>query len=77
MINAHMNIVHRVGDFLGSPVVKNLTSNAEDACSIPCWGTKIPQAKKKKKKKSIELGRDKCLDGTGKGRSQGWSRGIV
>ena len=49
MINAHMNIVHRVGDFLGSPVVKNLTSNAEDACSIPCWGTKIPQAKKKKK----------------------------
>ena len=36
MINAHMNIVHRVGDFLGGPVVKNLTSNAEDAYSIPC-----------------------------------------
>ena len=30
------NIAHRSGDFLGGPVVKNLTSNAEDACSIPC-----------------------------------------
>ena len=36
MINAPMNIAHRSGDFLGGPVVKNLTSNAEDACSIPC-----------------------------------------
>ena len=62
-----MNIVHRVGGFLGGPVVKNLTSNAEDACSIPCWGTKIPKAKKKKE--SIELGRDKSLDITGKGRN--------
>ena len=32
------------GDFPGGPVVKNLPSNAEDAGSIPGWGTKIPYA---------------------------------
>ena len=30
------------GDFPGGPVVKNLPSNAEDACSIPGQGIKIP-----------------------------------
>ena len=30
--------------FPGSPVVKNLPSNAGDAGSIPGWGTKIPHA---------------------------------
>ena len=28
----------------GSPVAKNLPSNAEDADSIPSWGTEIPYA---------------------------------
>ena len=32
------------GDFPGGPVVKNLPSNAGDAGSIPCRGTKIPHA---------------------------------
>ena len=31
-------------DFPGSPVVKNLPSNAADAGSIPGQGTKIPHA---------------------------------
>ena len=31
-------------DFPGSPVVKNLPSNAGDSGSIPGWGTKIPHA---------------------------------
>jgi len=31
-------------DFPGSPVVKNLSCNAEDAGSIPGRGTKIPHA---------------------------------
>ena len=31
-------------DFPGSPVVKNLPSNAEDVGSIPGQGTKIPPA---------------------------------
>ena len=30
------------GDFPGGPVVKNLPSNAEDACSVPGQGIKIP-----------------------------------
>ena len=30
-------------DFPDDPVVKNLPSNAGDACSVPGWGTKIPQ----------------------------------
>ena len=32
------------GDFSSSPVVKASPSNARDAGSIPCWGTKIPNA---------------------------------
>ena len=32
-------------DFPGGPVVKNLPSNAGDACSIPGWGMKIPCTK--------------------------------
>ena len=34
----------KFGDFPGGPVVKNLSSNAGDAGSIPGWGTKIPHA---------------------------------
>ena len=30
------------GDFPGTPMVKNPSCNAEDASSIPDWGTKIP-----------------------------------
>ena len=33
-----------LGDFPGGPVVKNPTSNAGDANSIPDRGTKIPHA---------------------------------
>ena len=33
-----------VRDFPGGPVVKNLSSNAGFAGSIPGWGTKIPHA---------------------------------
>ena len=33
------------GDFLGSPVVKTLLSNAEGAGTIPGWGVKIPRPK--------------------------------
>ena len=31
-------------DFPGVAVVKNLSSNARDICSIPGWGIKIPHA---------------------------------
>ena len=31
-------------DFRGGPMVKNLPANAGDLCSIPGWGTRIPQA---------------------------------
>ena len=31
-------------DFLGGPVVKNLSSNTGDVDSIPDWGMKIPHA---------------------------------
>ena len=34
----------KLGDFPGSPVVKNLPSNAGDVGSIPGQGTKIPHA---------------------------------
>ena len=49
-------------DFPGSPVVKNLSCNAEDAGSIPGRGTKIPHAaecgqKNLKKKKSTQEGK--------------------
>ena len=47
-------------DFPGSPVVKNLSCNAEDAGSIPGRGTKIPHAaecgQKNLKKKNIHPG---------------------
>ena len=33
-----------MGDFPGSPEVKNLPSNARDACSIPGQGTKTQHA---------------------------------
>ena len=33
-----------LGDFSGGPVIKNLTSSAEHACSIPGRGTNIPHA---------------------------------
>ena len=36
--------VSEFGDFPGGPVVKNLSSNAGDTCSIPGEGTKISQA---------------------------------
>ena len=39
-----------LGDFPGAPVVKTPPSNAEDAGSIPGWGTKIPHALQPKKK---------------------------
>ena len=38
----HLNVLNR--DFPGSPVVKNLPSNAGDLGSISDWGTKIPHA---------------------------------
>ena len=31
-------------DFPGGPGVENLPANAEDAGSIPIWGSKIPHA---------------------------------
>ena len=34
----------KIWDFLGGPVVKNLSSNAGDVGSIPGWGTKVPNA---------------------------------
>ena len=43
--------VNMLGDFPGAPVVKTPPSNAEDAGSIPGWGTKIPHASQPKKKK--------------------------
>ena len=33
------------GDFLGSPVVKTLLSNAEGEGTIPGWGVKSPRPK--------------------------------
>ena len=40
----HKNILKVMSDFPGSPVVKNLPSNAGDTDSIPGQGTKIPHA---------------------------------
>ena len=44
-------------DFPGDPVVKNLSSNAGDASSIPGWGTKNPHVTwYSGKKKLFQLG---------------------
>ena len=40
-----------LGDFPGAPVVKTPPFNAENAGSIPGWGTKIPHASQPEKTK--------------------------
>ena len=57
-----MNKIDKVGEFPGGPVVRTLCfrcTTEEGTCSIPGWGTKIPQAVQygqEKKKKTDRQG---------------------
>ena len=55
--NGHHHQKVQIGDFPGSPVVKNLHFHCGGTGSIPGWGTKNPHATQcgQKKKKSLQI----------------------